>query len=252
MHDPTPAVQFHHFGVRLDRSPVKMGWTLDGRSRETDLPSDHVSVIPAGVSLSGWWNRPVDFACLYFTPASLMAAAGEEAMFASKCDIRPALSVFSPTICELVRALCSDAGHGHPYGKMFGESLFVSLAAVLVHDGRILQRRRSQDGLGDRRIRRALDFIHEHLFEEMDVGSIAEAAETSPYHLSRVFRSALGCSIWQYVSRNRVQLAIGLMKDPKLTLAQVAKLSGFESYSTFAATFKSVRSLSPAHFRTRL
>jgi len=86
----------------------------------------------------------------------------------------------------------------------------------------------------------------------MDVSSIAEAVETSPYHLSRIFRSALGCSIWQYVSRSRVQLALGLMKDPGLTLAQVAKLSGFESYSSFAATFKSVRGVSPAHFRAAL
>jgi AraC-like DNA-binding protein len=252
MHDPTPSVPFHHFGVRLDHAPVKMGWMLDGRHMVTDLPPDHVSVIPAGASLSGWWNRPIDFACLYFTHASLTAAAGEETMHASKCEIRPALSVQSPTLCNLVRALHNDAAQGHPYGKIFGESIFVSLAALLIHDGRILQQRRYREGLGERRIRRTLDFIHAHLHEEMDLCSIAAAADTSPYHLSRIFRSALGCSIWQYVSRHRIQLATGLMHDPGLTLTQVANLSGFDSYSTFAATFKAVRERSPAQFRASL
>jgi AraC family transcriptional regulator len=252
MHDPTPSVPFHHFGVRLDRAPMKMGWTMDGRSVETDLPADHISIIPAWASMTGWWNRPVDFACLYFTPAALTAAAGEEVMAAAKCEIRPALSVQSPTLCKLVRALHNDAAQGHPYGKMFGESVFVSMAALIVHDGRIVQQRRNREGFGDRRIRRTLDYIHAHLDEEMDVCSIAAAAETSPFHLSRTFRGVVGCSIWQYVSRNRVQLAAGLMKDPELTLAQVAAMSGFESYSTFAATFKADRGVPPARFRSNL
>jgi AraC family transcriptional regulator len=250
MHDPTPSVPFHHFGVRLDRAPLKMGWMLEGRRMDTDLPYDHVSVIPAGANLTGWWDRPVDFACLYFTPAALAAAAGDEAMRGAKVEIRPALSVQSPTVCKLVRALHRDAEMGHPYGKMFGESVFVSLAALLVNDGRIV--RQAVDGRGDRRVRRALEYIHAHLEEEMDVCSIAEAADTSPYHLSRVFRSAMGCSIWQYVSRKRVRLASGLMRDGGLTLAQIAGMAGFESYSTFAATFRTVCGVSPGRFRVGL
>ncbi len=252
MHDPTPSAPFHHFGVRLDRAPVKMGWMLDGKCMDTDLPYDHVSVIPAGASFTGWWDRPVDFACLYFTPAALAVAAGEEMMLGAKGEIRPVLSLPSPTLCKLVRALHADAAMGHPYGKMFGDSLFVSMAALLVHDGRIVQPRFSREGLGDRRIRRTLEYIHAHLCEEMDVCSIAEAVDSSPYHLSRTFRSAVGCSIWQYVSRSRVELATGLMRDAGLTLAQVAMMSGFDSYSTFAATFKSVRGESPARFRAAL
>ena len=86
----------------------------------------------------------------------------------------------------------------------------------------------------------------------MDLCSIAQAAETSPFHLSRTFRSALGCSVWQYVLRCRVQLAAGLMRDSALTLAEVARMSGFETYSTFAAAFKAARGVAPARFRATL
>ena len=106
--------------------------------------------------------------------------------------------------------------------------------------------------IGDRRIRRTLDFIHAHLDHDLDICTIAQAADASPFHLSRIFRSALGCSIWQYVSRRRIQLATGLMKDPALPLSEVASMSGFDSYSTFAATFKSTQGISPTRFRASL
>jgi AraC family transcriptional regulator len=252
MHDPTPSAPFHHFGVRLDRAPVKMGWMMDGRRMDTNLPADHVSVIPAGASLKGWWDRPVDFACLYFTPAALTAAAGEEMLLKAGFEVRPAIGVQSPTLCKLVRALHADAAQGHPFGKMLGDSIFVSMAGLMVNDSRIVSERGYREGIGDRRVRRTLEYIHANLERDLDIGSIAQAAETSPFHLSRSFRSALGCSIWQYVARRRVQLAAGLMQDSALKLAEVATMSGFESYSTFAATFKSVRGSSPARYRAAL
>jgi AraC family transcriptional regulator len=229
-----------------------MGWILDGRRSDTSLPSDHVSVIPAGATMKSWWNRPVDFACLYFRPEALAAAVGEEMASHSKYEIRPVIGLESPTICNLVRALHTDAAQEHPYGKMAGDAIFIRLASHLVSDGRILQERNYRDGIGDWRVRRALEFIHTHLHEEMDLFAIAEASETSPFHLSRLFCKAIGSSPWQYVSRMRVQISTGLMRDASLGLAQIAAMSGFESYSSFAATFKAKHRVSPAQFRAGL
>jgi AraC family transcriptional regulator len=162
---------------------------------------DHVSVIPAGASLKSCWNRPVDFACLYFRPEALTAAVGEEMASRSKYEIRAAIGMESPTICDLVRALYADAAAQHPYGRMTGDAIFIRLAALIVSDSRLLQERGYRDGIGDWRVRRALEYIHVHFHREMDLFAIAEASETSPFHLSRLFRKVVGCSTWQYVSR---------------------------------------------------
>ena len=252
MHGPTPSAPFHHFAVRIDHAPLRMGWRLDGKRTDTNMPEDHISIIPAGVSFTGWSNGPGDFLCVYVTPSALTSAVGEEAMVAAKSKIRPVLGMQSPTLFRLIRTLHSDTVQGHPYGKVLGESIFVSMAALLVNDGRIVSQKLYRERIGDRRIRRTLEYIHANLDQVIDVCSIAVAATTSPYHLSRTFRSAVGCSIWQYVSRSRVKLATGLMRDSALTLAQVASMSGFESYSTFAATFKADRGVSPARFRAGL
>jgi len=249
MHDPTPAVPFHHFGVRLDHTPLKMGWVMEGRQSNTGLTAGQVSIIPAGASAKAWWGRPVDFACLYFTQASFAAAAGGDAVKATDFEIRPAIGVLSPTIVNLIRAIHADAVAGHPYGKLVGDSIFISLASLLMNDRRIVQNRQYRTGVGDKRVRRALEYIHSHLSEEMNLLSIAQASETSSFHLCRSFRSSIGCSIWHYVARERVRVASGLMKDAALSLKQIAMMAGFESYSSFAATWKASYGLSPATFR---
>jgi AraC family transcriptional regulator len=250
MHDPTPAVPFHHLAVRLDRAPMKMGWTADGRNLNTDLPPDYVSVIPADASVVSWWNRPVDFACLYFTPEAVRSALGEDSPLQTGWELQPALAVQAPGISSLVRALAQDTQQGLPFGRMRGEALFQQLMTLLVADGRILKSTRYKVGIGDRRVRRALEYVHAHIFHELSLELIALAAETSPFHLTRIFRQATGLPVWRYVSRLRVQLAVGLMKDPSLTLVQVASLSGFTSYSTFAATFNVEQGIAPSRFRS--
>jgi AraC family transcriptional regulator len=249
MHDPTPAVPFHHLAVRLDHAPMKMGWTANGHNSSTALPHDHVSVIPAGDSILSWWNRPVDFACLYFTAQAVESAVGEELAVTSKWELKPALAVRAPTISGLIRAMAHDAHIGHRYGKMRGEALFQQLAMLLVADGRILRDSSYKAGIGDRRVRRALEYIHAHACEEMSLERIARAAETSPFHLSRIFRQTTGHPIWRYVSRLRVELAVGLMRDRALPLTEIAVLTGFASYSTYAATFQAEMGVSPSQFR---
>jgi AraC family transcriptional regulator len=132
---------------------------------------------------------------------------------------------------------------------MRGEAFFQQLAALLIADKRVAPTKGYKTGIGDRRVRRALDFIHAHVGEEIDLPCIARAAETSPFHLARLFRQATGYPIWRYVSRLRVQCATGLMRDEMLSLTEVAALSGFASYSTFAATFTAENGMSPSQFR---
>lgn len=173
----------------------------------------------------------------------------EDVVAASRWELRPSLALQASAIGGLIRAMARDAQTGQPYGGMRGEALFQQLATLLVADGRILKDTRYKAGIGDRRVCRALDFIHAHFAEELDLGGIARASETSPFHLTRLLRQLTGYPVWRYVSCLRVRVAMGLMKDSSLTLAQIATLSGFASYSTFAATFTAEQGVSPSHFR---
>ncbi len=99
---------------------MKMGWKSDGHCSETTLPHDHVSVIPSGASVTSWWGRPVDFACLYFTSQAVIAAVDEELLHALRWEVRPVLALQALSISALVRAIAMDAQCGQPFGKNEG------------------------------------------------------------------------------------------------------------------------------------
>ncbi len=248
MADMTPGMPFHHFGLRLDREPLSMGWDMDGHRSGTSLPPDHVSIIPAGASAKVWWDRPVDFACLYFTPAALSDALGKEHI-GVRGDVAPAIGQSSPTLSFLMRAMHADMLAGSPYGALVGESIFVSFAAAVGGAGEGFSRKSGCTPI-DWRIRRAMDYVHSNFREPMDLASIAQASATSAFHLCRSFRAAMGCSLWQYVTRVRVYAARARMeREPTSTLTHIAMASGFDSYSGFIAAFKASCGITPSRYR---
>ena len=200
-----PGAPFHHIGLPLGTLPARMGIDADGRRSVASASADSVAMIEAGVAGTSWWNEPFEAACFYFTSESLSLALGSDIADHAH-HIRTTASLHAPVACRLLHALRADAAAGQPHGTMVGDSVFIALAGVLAPSGADW-RGRTRPGIHDWRVRRALEYIHSHLTGKLDVASIASAAGTSPFHLSRQFRGALGLSIWRYVLRERARHA---------------------------------------------
>jgi len=101
-------------------------------------------------------------------------------------------------------------------------------------------------------LRKVRAFVEEHLGEPIGVADIASAASLSAHHLGRSFRHATGQSLWQYVLERRAQRARSLIeRRPLTTLAEIASLSGFASYSQFIAAFRKSHGVTPGAWRRR-
>jgi AraC-like DNA-binding protein len=83
-----------------------------------------------------------------------------------------------------------------------------------------------------RRVARAVDFIHTHYTKPIGLAEIAAAAQLSPYHCLRVFKTVQGCSPRELLARKRLQAAKRLLSASSLPLHEVAGLAGFQSRST--------------------
>ncbi len=81
------------------------------------------------------------------------------------------------------------------------------------------------------------------------LGELGRAASVSPYHLSRMFRRALGTSIYRYVVRARLAMALELLVESEHELTAVGLASGFSSHSHFAARFRAFFGVTPSAFR---
>ncbi len=244
-----PGLPFHHLGIVLDGG-MRAGMRVDGRREDADMHPGAYTCIAAGDGGRFWWDRPAQMACFYFTNSALAATLGRGAD-AEACphSIRSAAARTSPVVVTLLRALHVDAAAGCPHGGLVGDSLFAALAAQLVPSG-ALAHEALVATVGDRRVRRALDYIHTHLHGPMRVQDIAEAAASSPFHLARCFRTALGCSLWHYVLRERARHAAVLMRRPSLSLSQVAGACGFDTYASFVTAVRREFGMSPKSMRS--
>jgi AraC-like DNA-binding protein len=74
----------------------------------------------------------------------------------------------------------------------------------------------------------------------------------SPFHLLRTFRRVVGLTPHQYLLRYRVRRAMALLRDPNLSVTQVAYDAGFGDVSNFIRMFGRHLGCSPRAFRQRI
>lgn len=101
-------------------------------------------------------------------------------------------------------------------------------------------------------VQRVCAYIHGHLHEPLSLSSIAAYACVSAPHLSRLFRSQLGTSVMEYVTRCRMELAKYLLshnESSALTIRDVSYLVGYTDASYFSRIFKARFKTSPEDFR---
>jgi AraC-like DNA-binding protein len=80
---------------------------------------------------------------------------------------------------------------------------------------------------------------------------LADALAMSPSHLSRGCTQALGMTLTDFIHRERVSLAKGLLAGTSLSPSEVATRTGFGSYSSFAAVFRRSEGCSPTTYRAK-
>ena len=99
------------------------------------------------------------------------------------------------------------------------------------------------------RIWKARNFIQAHLGEELSLGKLARATNTSPNYFSEKFKEAVGTSFVKYVARARFEKAAALLRNCDLRVSEIAFAVGFQSLSQFNRTFKKFAGKSPTEYR---
>src|SRR4051794_6036124 len=107
-------------------------------------------------------------------------------------------------------------------------------------------------GLPVRQLRKVEDYIHERLADDISLESLAELAELSPFHFSRVFKQTTGMSPLQFVTRERITRAQQLIRETKRSLIEIGLDVGYKNPSHFAQVFRRVVGVSPTEFRSAL
>jgi AraC family transcriptional regulator len=81
--------------------------------------------------------------------------------------------------------------------------------------------------------------------------ALARLANTSPYHLARVFGEEVGMPVHSYLVRTRLGKALHAMQTTGTPLTAIAHDTGFSHHSHFTSSFRSHFGMTPAEWRRR-
>jgi AraC family transcriptional regulator len=89
-------------------------------------------------------------------------------------------------------------------------------------------------------IQRAVDYIEEHLKDDLATESIARVAGFSMWHFQTVFSASVGDSLKEYIRKRRLTQALAALAISENRILDIALEAGFESQEAFSRAFKSM------------
>jgi AraC family transcriptional regulator len=104
-------------------------------------------------------------------------------------------------------------------------------------------------GLAPWQMRRAQEMLRANLHGNIRVQQLARECELSASHFARSFKVSFGVSPIQWVIGQRLSLAKQLLIQRKISLTDVAILSGFSDQSAMTRTFVNCVGVSPGRWR---
>ena len=93
-----------------------------------------------------------------------------------------------------------------------------------------------------------VEYIENHLEEELSLERLAEEFYVSKYHIAHVFKDNIGLSIHQYITKKRLLLCEDAIRA-KMNITDVYQTYGFGDYSSFYRAFKKEYGISPKEYR---
>jgi AraC-like DNA-binding protein len=235
-HGGVQQVPFH------THAATELVYTVDGNIRiDIDgraLPARKgmLMILPANVPHNQWCGGPWRTLCvLYFDGTHLLD------------DSPRALDVSAdPHIARWIDDLCALHDSQSANGREMVANSF--LHALLSRLSTLEAQRRSAEALHPR-LAQAVDFIHEHLTEEVDADTLSSAACASYSHLSSLFRAEFGCGPLKYQQNQRLASAQKLLLNPYVSLDEVAAQTGYEDTNYFVRLFRKSYGVPPGKWR---
>lgn len=103
----------------------------------------------------------------------------------------------------------------------------------------------------DKKILPIIQYINDHLFDDLNIDMLAEHFYLSRFHMMRKFKHDTGMSIHQYILSKRLLVARDMLKG-NASLTKICFDCGFKDYSTFSRAFKKQFNETPREFRNNM
>jgi len=103
--------------------------------------------------------------------------------------------------------------------------------------------------LNDKQLLALRRFIGERIESGFSASELAQAAGLGSQRFAQQLQMTTGFSPWRYVQTYRILMAQSMLRNPRVTIAEIANRLGFASQSHFTNAFRSKLGITPNAYR---
>ena len=253
-----PAFDIDLAGSRVHRVTLHLGGPILIHRKRANIYDQRWSdvgysnVVPTRVPTARSFSMPADFIVAYVDPAAVEEVAAE-AFYGdpSRLELIESFATHDDRISRIINMLLSEAGLQHSASRLLIDTFARALMLHLVRSYSSTSYKEMSCAIDytDRRLRRAIDYMHENLAHDLPLDELAKAACLSVSHFTRIFRTATGFSPHQYLVKLRIRKAQRLLRHTSLSIIDIALRCGFEQAAHFATAFRKTCGVSPSAYR---
>lgn len=199
-----------------------------------------------------YFHDPLD-SVNYFLARQTLDAIADDADVSRIADLKftPGMGVTDPVVANLTRLLMPAFDAPGQISPLFADYISLALGSHVAqtYGGMKNTIALRQGGLAPWQERRAKELISENLEGNLSTADLARECSLSSGHFARAFRHSTGVSPHQWLVRCRIDKAEGLLRDGRLSLAEIASACGFADQSHFTKAYARLRGISPGAWR---
>lgn len=102
------------------------------------------------------------------------------------------------------------------------------------------------------RIQKAIDYIEQHLTDDINYEEIAKKSFSSPFHFQRVFSILCGYTLGEYIRNRRLTLAGKELLHDNKKIIDIALKYGYENPDSFSRAFTKFHGITPSDARKKI
>lgn len=214
------------------------------------LPVGTCLVVPAGTATRGvcqdqWRVLHV------FVPERFLRRTLEEAGLPGDSGLVPLPPTPDPVLFRLANTIARNLMSPDPFARLALDATGLQVALELLRRYSSAKLPAAGLRLSAAQLRRAIEFLHEHLSVPVRLAHVAGAVGLSPFHFCRAFAASVGLSPQKYLRLIRIRQGEKLLANERVSIEAAAARLGYQNPAAFARAFKRETGLTPSAFRAR-